>query len=125
MKAEAWDRLVVGYIVLLILGLLVIELRLGPIGGERRYADRAPSLAAVFNWMFWPARMRYVAASDLKKNHRLQREDFTFHPELDKSLYGFLPKPEAIVDRYLTSDVMAGQPLLPANISSIPPIAPD
>lgn len=124
MKTEAWHRLVVGYIVLLLLGLLVIELRLGPRGGGWRFAERGPSLAAVFNWMFWPARMHYVAAGDLKKNHHLQREDLTFHPDLDKSLYGFLRKPEEIVDRYLSSDIVAGQPLLPANVSSLPPIAP-
>lgn len=125
MNIGKWRDYWLSYFLLLLFGLVVVEMRVGPIGLNGRFVERVPSLAAAFNWIFRPEQMRYVAVSDLKRNHHLQREDFTFHPELDNALYVYLPEPEDIVDQYLTSDVAGGQPLLPKNLSRGPVIRPD
>jgi hypothetical protein len=112
------------YLAILFLGLLTIELRVGPIWGCGRLVERVPSLAAVFNWIFYSDQMGYVAVSDLKVNHHLQPEDLTINPKLDRALHDFVPKPGDIVDRYLRSDLAAGSPVLPQNLSRTSVIAP-
>src|ERR1700682_340011 len=123
-KWGRWRRLLLLYILIFFLGLLAIELRVGPIWLGGRPVERVPSLAAAFTWIFRPEQMQYVAVSNLKMNYQLQRDDLTFNPKLDKALYDYLPRREDIADQYLKSDVAAGKPVLPKNLSRNPPIEP-
>ncbi len=117
--------LLTSYVVLLLIGLLMIELRIQPLWLGGRMIERAPSLVAIFNWAFHPDQMQYVAASDLKMNHRIGRDDITFHPLVDRSLYQYLPKAENFVGKYLKDGVCAGKPILPGNLSPSPRVLPD
>jgi hypothetical protein len=123
-RSRRWRGVLLLYLLIFLLGLFAIELRVGPIWKSGRFVERMPSLAAAFNWTFCPEQMRYVAVSDLKMNHQLQRDDLAFPPTLDKALYDYLPRREDVVDQYLRSDVSAGKPILPQNLSRDPMIEP-
>jgi hypothetical protein len=123
-RIRRWHIILFLYLLIFVIGLFAIELRVGPIWQNGRFVERIPSLAAAFNWAFFPEQMRYVAVSDLKMNHQLQRDDLAFPPTLDKALHDYLPEREDLLDQYLRSDVSAGRPILPQNLSRDPVIEP-
>jgi hypothetical protein len=109
------------YLVILVVGLGAIELRLRANNPHAGLVGRAPLLVAAYNWIFRPERMQYVAAADLKANHKIDPSDLT---QLDKSFCDYLPSLKDITGKYLKREVTAGKPVLLQNLSEAPTVEP-
>ena len=124
-RIKRWLDLFLLYITVLVVGLLIIELRTGPIWHGGSIANRLPLLVAAFDWVFRPDFMRYVATTDLKANQKLTSRDLTVVQQLSPVLRDYLSKRDELIGKYLTNSVAAGQPILAQNLSQSPTVKPE
>lgn len=117
-----WKALVSIYVLILFLGLGIIEARGRAAGLHPTWVDRAPLLVASYNWFFRPERMHYLAAIDLKPNHKIEPTDLT---QLDLAMSNYLPDRNSLVGKYLKKEVRAGQAVLPKSVADAPTLPPD
>ena len=122
---QAWRFILIPYLAVLIAGLAVIELRTGWICCTGGFGSRLPLFVAVFNWVFHPAKMEYVAASPLRADQQLRRADLTVDADLEPYLRIYLPSTESRVGWFLINDVPAGQAILPQNLTQLPAPKPE
>jgi hypothetical protein len=112
------------YLGILALCLFVIEVRVDePVWRNGKISERIPLFVAIFNWVFHPERMQYVATSDMKMNHQLLRSDFTF-PMKSEALCNYFPRIDDIKGKYLKKDITAGRAIYLKDLSPVPVIDP-
>jgi hypothetical protein len=112
------------YFLVGITGWVGIELRVGPIWSDGKIVERLPLFVAVYNWLLHPERMQYVATSDLKMNHQLRRDDFTFPPKVEV-LYNYFPRVDDIKGKYLKKNIAAGKSISLEDVSPLPTVDPE
>lgn len=117
-----WKAVVSIYVLIFFVGLGIIEGRGRAAGLHPTWVDRAPLLVASYNWFFRPERMHYVAAIDLKSNHKIEPTDIT---QLDLAMSNYLPARSTVLGKYLKKEVRAGQAILPKSLADAPTLPPD
>jgi hypothetical protein len=105
-------------------GLLVIEVRTGWTI-IRHPCSNFPTVVAIFDRVFWPERLQYVASSDLHRGHMLVETDLAVGSNVRSYLRPYLPVKSSLIGKYLLTDVGKNTPLNEKNLTANLPVRPE
>jgi flagella basal body P-ring formation protein FlgA len=110
--------IIVAYLLIIVLGLVVVELRNGFVIRSASSDRDFPTFWATVHFIFDPNSMQYVAATNLKKGDELRDTDLAVSPTLREYLRGYLPRKRTETGRILLRDIGAGNPVLPGDLDA-------
>lgn len=105
-------------------GLFVIEVRTGWTIIRHPWS-KFPTVVAIFDRVFLPEKLQYVASADLQRGHLLVYTDLAIGAHVRSYLRPYLPLESSLIGKYLSTDVRKNTPLNDKDLTSRLPIHPE